>query len=148
MEGLPEVKGVQHRLVRAGRIEMHVAEAGEGPPLLLVHGWPQHWYCWRKLIGGLADEYRVICPDLRGLGWSDAPAAGYDKETLADDLLNLIDALGLRSVRYVGHDWGGWAGYLLALRAPERVERYLALNILHPWQTARRVAPHAWRFWY
>jgi pimeloyl-ACP methyl ester carboxylesterase len=138
MEALPEVPGVTHRRVRAGDIEMHVAEAGDGaggaggPPILLVHGWPQHWYAWRKLIPELAREYRVIAPDLRGLGWSDAPPDGYDKQTLADDLLNLLDALGLDRVQYVGHDWGGYAGYLLALRAPERIERLALLGIVTP----------------
>ncbi len=75
---LPHVDGVEHRWVDAGGLRMHVAEAGppDGPAAMLVHGWPQHWYEWRKLIGPLADAgHRVICPDLRGLGWTDAPPA-------------------------------------------------------------------------
>ena len=75
---------------------MHVAEAGSGPPLLLVHGWPQHWFCWRRVVPLLADRYRLIMPDLRGHGWSDAPR-GYDKEQLATDLLGLLDTLELDS---------------------------------------------------
>jgi pimeloyl-ACP methyl ester carboxylesterase len=144
MQGLPEVPGVSHRRVRAGAIEMHVAEAGEGPPLLLVHGWPQHWYAWRALIPELALEHRVICPDLRGLGWSDAPPGGYDKATLAGDLLNLMDALGLERASLAGHDWGGYAGYLLAQRAPERIERLAMLSIVTPGATRPRRVPSPW----
>src|SRR4051794_33022829 len=77
----PEVEGVEHRYVDAGGLRMHVAEAGpQGEPIMLLHGWPQHWYLWRDVIPPLAEEYRVIAPDLRGFGWSDAPPDGYDKE--------------------------------------------------------------------
>src|SRR5687767_14115632 len=78
----PEVQGVSHRFVDAGGLHMHVAEAGEGEPVVLLHGWPQHWYEWRRQIPALAQHYRVICPDLRGFGWTDAPASGYEKENL------------------------------------------------------------------
>jgi pimeloyl-ACP methyl ester carboxylesterase len=145
----PHVAGVEHRFVDAGGLRTHVAEAGEGEPIVMLHGWPQHWYEWRELIGPLAERYRVICPDLRGLGWTEAPPTGYEKEQLATDVLALLDELGLERVRLVGHDWGGWVGYLLCLRAPERVERYVALNILPP-----LIAPSArsllglWRLWY
>jgi pimeloyl-ACP methyl ester carboxylesterase len=63
---LPRVDGVEHRWVEAGGVRLHLAEAGEGEPLVLLHGWPQHWYEWREVIGPLAERYRVICPDLRG----------------------------------------------------------------------------------
>ena len=86
---LPELPGVEHRFVDAGGLRVHVAEAGSGDPLVLQHGWPQHWLAWSKLIPALAEDYRVICPDLRGLGWSDAPPEGYEKEQLASDLLAL-----------------------------------------------------------
>ncbi len=110
-----------------------MAEAGAGSPLLMVHGWPQHWWMWRKLIPALAEDHRVICPDLRGFGWSEAPAGNYSKETLAKDLIGLIDSLGLDRVRMVAHDWGGFAGFLACLLAPERFERYVALDVIHPW---------------
>jgi len=96
----------------------------------------------------LADRCRVIAPDLRGFGWSEAPREGYEKENLADDLLALLDELGLRRVKLVGHDWGGWLGFLLCLREPERFERYFSLNILPPWTSMKAMAPHLWRFWY
>lgn len=130
---LPEVPGISHSYVRAGGLSFHVAEAGEGEPLLMLHGWPQHWYMWRDLIPELARTYRVICPDLRGLGWSDAPPGGYEKETLANDMLNVMDALHLDRVKLVGHDWGGYTGFLMCLFHPERFERYVALAIVHPW---------------
>ena len=70
----PEIDGVTHRYVDLPGVRMHVAEAGGGPPILLLHGWPQHWWIWRKVIPALAENHRVICPDLRGFGWSEAPA--------------------------------------------------------------------------
>ncbi|MBW8060301.1 MAG: alpha/beta hydrolase [Solirubrobacterales bacterium] len=73
---------------------------------------------------------------------------GYEKENLASDVLAVLDELGLERVKLVGHDWGGWIGFLLCLRAPQRFSRYLALNILHPWLDLRKALPHAWRFWY
>jgi pimeloyl-ACP methyl ester carboxylesterase len=112
-----------------------VAEAGDGPPLLLLHGWPQHWWSFRALIPRLAERYRVLAPDLRGWGWSDAPPGDYAKPTFAGDVRALLDAEGLDRVRIVGHDWGGYAAFLLALEHPERVERMVALDIAPPWAT-------------
>jgi pimeloyl-ACP methyl ester carboxylesterase len=147
---MPEVAGVSHRWVEARGLRFHVAEAGEGDDVVLcLHGWPQHWYEWRRLLPALAESgHRVLAMDLRGFGWSDAPPSGYEKENLAEDALAVLDALGLERVKLVGHDWGGWIGFLLCLRAPERFERYLALNILPPWVETRKMLAHAWRFWY
>ena len=131
---LPAVAGVTHRHVDVGSISMHVAEAGSGPPLLLVHGWPQNWFCWHRVVPLLADRYRLIMPDLRGHGWSDAPRRGYDKEQLATDLLRLLDTMELDAVGYVGHDWGAWTGFLVSLRAPQRFSGLVALGIIHPFQ--------------
>jgi pimeloyl-ACP methyl ester carboxylesterase len=146
---LPELDGVEHRFIDAGGLRMHVAEAGAGEPVVLLHGWPQHWWEWRGLIPRLAESYRVICPDLRGFGWSDAPPRGYEKEQLADDVLALLDALDLDRVRLVGHDWGGYVGFLLCIRRPERFERFLALNTGHPFVPVDlRTVAAMWRFWY
>src|SRR3954449_3915504 len=147
---LPEVEGVSHRWVRARGIDFHIAEAGNGNDIVLcLHGWPQHWYEWRHLMPVLAAAgHRVLAMDLRGFGWSDAPPGGYEKENMADDVLAVLDELGIERVKLVGHDWGGWIGFLLALKAPQRFSRYLALNIVHPWVDVRNFAPHLWRFWY
>jgi pimeloyl-ACP methyl ester carboxylesterase len=132
---MPELAGARHRVVAAGGVGLHLAELGpeEAPPVLLVHGWPQSWWCWRRLAPLLADDHRLLMPDLRGHGWSEAPAAGYEKEQLARDLIALLDALGIDRVAYVGHDWGAFAGYLAAFAAPERIRALLALSIPHPW---------------
>jgi pimeloyl-ACP methyl ester carboxylesterase len=130
---LPHVDGVEHRWLEVGGVRLHVAEAGAGEPVVLLHGWPQHWYLWRDVIGPLAARYRVICPDLRGFGWSQAPRGRYDKETLAGDVIALIEGLGLERVRLAGHDWGGLVGFLTCLRRPDLVERFLVLNMIHPW---------------
>jgi pimeloyl-ACP methyl ester carboxylesterase len=148
---MPTVDGVSHRFVDVRGVRLHVAEAGapDAPPVVLLHGWPQHWYEWRKLIAPLAGEYRVLCPDLRGLGWSQAPSRGYHKEELARDMLALFDALDLQGVRLAGHDWGGWVGFLLCLFAPERVHSYVACNIAHPFSAATpRATAAMWRLWY
>ena len=100
---------------------------------MLVHGWPQHGWMWRRLLPSLSARYRVIRPDLRGAGASPAPRGAYAKEQLASDLLDLLDDLGLERVRLVGHDWGGMAGVLAALRAPWRFQRLVAMSIVHPW---------------
>jgi pimeloyl-ACP methyl ester carboxylesterase len=146
----PAVDGVRHRWVEARGLRFHLAEAGEGDDVVLcLHGWPQHWYEWRMLLPRLAAAgYRAVAMDLRGFGWSDAPRDGYEKENLADDVLAVLDAEGLDQVRLIGHDWGGWTGYLLCLKAPDRFSQYLALNIPPPWVNPRNVVPEMWRFLY
>ncbi len=146
----PDLDGVRHRYVNAGGLLTHVAEAGEGPPLVMLHGWPQHWWMWRELIGPLAEHRRVLCPDLRGFGWTDAPPGGYDPEIFATDLIALLDAIGISEpVDLIGHDWGGWTGFMLCLRHPERIRRLLALNIYHPFiRPTPRSFLALWRFWY
>ncbi len=133
--------GVSHRDVLVDGVRLHVAEAGDGPPLVLLHGWPQHWWCWRHLIPQLARDYRVIVPDLRGWGWSDAPEGHYDKATFVKDVLGLLDAEGLERVRLMGHDWGGYTAFLLALEQPSRIERMVALDIPPPFGLRPRLRP-------
>ncbi|MCW2991574.1 MAG: alpha/beta hydrolase fold protein [Solirubrobacterales bacterium] len=135
----PDLPGITHEWVDAGGLRTHVALAGppDAPPLLLVHGWPQHWWAWRFVIPEMAKTHRVIAPDLRGHGWTEAPSVGYEKEQLATDLLALLDAMGIDRVTWAGHDWGAWVGMLAALRAPERFERLLATCIPPPFSTRR-----------
>ncbi|MCW3023166.1 MAG: alpha/beta hydrolase fold protein, partial [Conexibacter sp.] len=129
----PQVAGVTHREVDLGDVRLHVAEAGQGPPLLLLHGWPQHWWSWRHLIPRLAETHRVIACDLRGWGWSSAPPGDYAKRTFARDVVAFLDAEGLDRVTLMGHDWGGYTAFLVALDHPARVERLVALDIAPPW---------------
>jgi pimeloyl-ACP methyl ester carboxylesterase len=132
----PPVAGIVHTDVRVDRCRWHVATAGdpEAPPIVLVHGWPQHWWAWRKIIPALAKEHRVYAPDLRGFGWSDAPRADYAKAALADDLLLLLDALEIERCTLVGHDWGGFTSWVAALKAPERFDRLVVMSINNPWE--------------
>jgi pimeloyl-ACP methyl ester carboxylesterase len=132
---MPEVGGVRHSWVHAGDLRVHLAEAGpqDAPPVLLLHGWPQHWYEWRHLVPLLGDRFRLLMPDLRGLGWTEVTTRGYEKDQLARDQLALLDTLGLDQIDLIGHDWGGYAGFLMCLLAPQRVRRYMPLNIITPW---------------
>lgn len=149
---VPEVPGVAHRFVELpGRgVRLHVAECGprSGPAVVLLHGFPQHWYAWRHVMPLLAEEYRVLAVDLRGFGWSEAPEGGYTSAGLADDVVALLDVLGLRRVHLVGHDWGAWLGFVVSLRDPGRIGRFVAVNMVHPWPRLRRLVPNLWRMWH
>jgi pimeloyl-ACP methyl ester carboxylesterase len=148
---MPHVDGVEHHHVQVGDVRIHYAEAGPagGSPVLLQHGWPQHWWIWRALIGPLSERgFRVIAPDLRGHGWSEKPAGDYRKDTLMRDIVGLLDQLGVERVRWVGHDWGAYVGLLAALRHPERIERLVGLSLPHPWQKERRLADVVGSGWY
>src|SRR5215213_8511844 len=107
----PPMKGATHNYADANGVRIHYAEAGDGPPLLLLHGWPQHHYMWRRVIEELRSNFRVIAPDLRGFGWSEAPGEGYDGDTFARDQIALLDALGIEKASFIGHDWGGWTTF-------------------------------------
>jgi pimeloyl-ACP methyl ester carboxylesterase len=150
---IPHVEGVEHRFVEANGIRVHVAEAGpEAPgrlPVLLLHGWPQHWYMWRRVLEGLGADARLLAPDLRGFGWTEAPGQGYDGETFAADQVGLLDALGIERALVIGHDWGGWTAMLLGLLHPDRVTRIIVCNAPHPWpRLSPRLAAESWRSWY
>ena len=120
------------RRVATNGVELQVAEDGDGPLVVLCHGWPELWYSWRHQLPVLAAAgYRVIAPDQRGYGGSDRPeaVADYDIVHLTDDLLGLLDAYGEDRATFVGHDWGAAVVWALARRAPERVERVAALSV-------------------
>lgn len=146
---LPEVAEATHRVIRANGVGLHVTEAGSGEAVVLLHGFPQHWYVWHRLIPSLAVRYRVIVPDLRGFGWSEAPPSGYDKETLARDVLALLDQLGIQQFRLAGHDWGAWVGALIALFQPKRVSRLVMMSQFLPFM---RLTPgwvaNFWHLWH
>jgi pimeloyl-ACP methyl ester carboxylesterase len=146
----PAIAGVRRSRVQARGVDFHLTEAGpaDGIPVLALHGWPQHHYEWRDLLADPPEGMRIIAPDLPGYGWSGPAPHRWQKEQVASDVLALLDQLGLKRVVLVGHDWGGWIGHLLALREPERFSAFLALNIIHPWQTPAGMLPHLWRFYY
>lgn len=147
---MPELEGVSHHFVEARGIKFHVAEAGTGSPVVLLHGWPQHWWCWRGVIPRLAEHHRVLAIDLRGHGWSETPDADYAKQTLADDVVAILDELGIGEFDLIGHDWGGWTGFILALQNQDRVKHYVALNIVSPWPDKPSFGALAsiWRIFY
>ena len=111
------------RYVDTGDLRQHVVTGGDGPPLLLIHGWPQTWYAWRLVMPTLARDFTVVAPDQRGCGLSGRPADGYDTGTLAGDLAALMDTLGHQRFAVAGHDTGMWIGYALAADHSGRVTR-------------------------
>ena len=123
----------EHAYAELGDVRLHYVTAGKGPAVVLLHGWPQTWYMWREVMSGLAPRYRVIAPDLRGLGDSSRPADGYDKKTLAQDVWHLVhDVLREESLFVVGHDWGGPTAFALAAQHREAVRRVAIFDVPIP----------------
>ena len=122
----------ESRYIDAGGLRMHAVIGGEGPPLLLVHGWPETWYAWRLLMPALAQEFEVIAIDQRGIGLTDMPEDGYDTGALAGDLIALMDALGHERFAVIGHDTGFAISYALAADYPDRVDRVVLAEIPGP----------------
>ena len=123
---------IEHRTIETNGIRMHVAEQGEGPVVVLCHGFPELWYSWRHQIGALAGAgYHAVAPDQRGYGGTDRPEAieEYDILHLTDDLLGLLDALGEERAVFIGHDWGAPVVWNLALRAPDRVRAVVGMSV-------------------
>jgi haloacetate dehalogenase len=116
-----------HRSVANG-IKMHYAEAGDGPPVVLIHGFPETWYAWRHQIPVLAQQYRLIVPDLRGYGATEKPASGYDKRSMANDIRGLMANLGIEKAAIVGHDRGARVGLRFCKDHPDAVARFAALD--------------------
>ncbi len=119
-----------HHTAPINGFRMHYVTAGAGYPLVFVHGWPQSWYEWRKIIPALAERFTIIAPDLRGLGDSGRPLTGYDKRTLASDVHALVRSLGYETIGLTGHDWGGAVAYYLAYDHPEMVKRLMILDMV------------------
>jgi pimeloyl-ACP methyl ester carboxylesterase len=122
-----------HRTVSAGGTRFHIAEAGEGPLVLLLHGFPEFWWSWHnQLVSLSAAGYRVAAVDLRGYGGSDKPPRGYDLVTLAGDAAGLVRALGEANAIVVGHDWGGLLAWTMAVYHPKVVQRLAVVSAPHP----------------
>lgn len=121
------IEPVSHT-VTANGIRQHYVEAGDGPPLVLLHGFPETHYAWRNQIPVLAQNYRVIVPDLRGYGATDKPAAGYDKRTMANDLRALIDKLSIERIALISHDRGARVATRFAKDHPDAVDRLVVMD--------------------
>jgi pimeloyl-ACP methyl ester carboxylesterase len=120
------------RYIDVGGLHLHAVIGGKGPPLLLVHGWPENWYAWRLLMPALASAFEIIAVDQRGIGLSGKPQEGYDTGTLARDMVALMEALGHEQFAVVGHDTGFAISYALAADHPERVARVVLAEIPGP----------------
>jgi pimeloyl-ACP methyl ester carboxylesterase len=118
----PVPPGFRSETAEVNGIRVHYVIGGQGEPMVLLHGWPQTWFEWHRVMPSLAEKYTVVVPDLRGAGDSDAPAGGYDKKTLAEDLRALLDKVGAGPAHLVGHDLGVMVAYAFAARYPERVK--------------------------
>src|ERR1700722_10720366 len=143
----PPIPGVRRSLHEARGVQFHVTEAGppDGRPVLALHGWPQHHYCYRDLLGEPPEGIRLIAPDLPGYGWSGPPRHRWAKEDVAYDVLALLGEMALERLLLVGHDWGGWISQLMVLREPDRFSALLTLGIPHVWNSPRTTFPHMWR---
>ena len=131
---------IEHRYAQLGDVRLHYVEVGEGPLVLLLHGFPQFWYMWRFQIPALAGAgFRVVAPDMRGYNLSEKPrgVSSYRVELLARDVEHLILACGEESAMVVGHDWGAAVAWVTAMMYPERVKRLGILNVPHPERFAR-----------
>ena len=119
---------ITHHNTTVNGIRLHYITAGQGKPLVLLHGYPQTHYAWHKVIPELAKSFTVIAPDLRGLGDSERPKVGYDKRTVAEDIYQLVRSLGYEKIYLVGHDYGGSTAYVLASEHPEMIERLVVIE--------------------
>jgi len=135
-----------HRDISANGIRLHAAEAGHGPLVLLLHGFPQFWWTWRAQLTAVAEAgFHVVAPDLRGYGASDKPPRGYDLPTLSADVAALVRALGEQDAVVVGHDWGGLLAWTTAALHPRSVRRLVVLSMAHPRRLRAGMADHRQR---
>lgn len=131
------IADVEHHAAYIGDVRLHYVTAGAGDPVVLLHGWPQTWWEWRRIIPALSSRYLVIAPDMRGLGDSSCPPTGYDKRTVANDIFQLVhENLNHRRIFLVGHDWGGVVAYALASAHPAMVRRLAILDVVIPFGNA------------
>jgi epoxide hydrolase 4 len=128
----PSDGSVEHRFVVANGLRFHTVQAGAGPLVLLLHGFPEFWYSWRHQLPVLSLQFRVVAVDLPGYNLTERPRHGYLLPRLVGDVAALIGALGYERAHVVGHDWGGVIAWTLGMYAPARVERLAILNAPHP----------------
>ena len=137
---------ITHHYFDTGDVVLHYARAGTGDPVVLLHGWPQSWYCWRKIMPVLAQRYTVIAPDLRGLGDSSRPLEGYDKRVIAEDIWKLTQHLRFDRYSLVGHDWGGPVAFCLAATHPVAIRRLVMLDTAVPGDGSGTFSQHGRRW--
>ena len=123
-----DIPAVRHHTARVNGLKMHYVEAGEGPLVLLLHGFPETWFCWRHQIPVLAEHYRVVAPDLRGYGETAKPVGGYDKRTMARDIIELMRHLGCPRAVVVGHDRGARVATWFAKDYPDATNRLVVMD--------------------
>lgn len=121
-----------NHLTEVNGVTLHYVEGGEGEPLILLPGWPETWWEFHKIMPELAKHYRVIAVDIRGMGGSSKPAGGYDKKTMAEDILALAKQLRLGKLNIVGHDIGAMVGYSFAANHPESIRSLVMMDVTHP----------------
>jgi epoxide hydrolase 4 len=143
----------KHEFIFSNKIKIHYVTAGEGPLVLLLHGFPQFWYTWRHQIPALAEHYHVVAPDLRGYGDTDKPQniSDYQSHILTADVAGLINSLGYEKAHVVGHDWGGSIAWKTALEHPQVIDRLAVLNCPHPHLFAKALQSNvrqALKSWY
>lgn len=141
----------QHRDIMTNGIRMHYVAQGEGPLIVLLHGFPEFWYSWRHQFPVLAElGYTVVAPDLRGYNESDKPRCGYAVANLLRDIVGLIKGLGHETAIIVGHDWGGALAWQFAMTYPQMTEKLIGLNAPPPWTFVRelRTAKQFTKSWY
>lgn len=139
------MSGIRHRKVAINGIELHLAEAGEGYPVILLHGFPELWYSWHNQLEALSESgFHAIAPDLRGFGESEGPeeTAQYSMKKLEEDVIGLLEALKVDSATVVGHDWGARIAWNCALDYPGRVDSVVAIGV--PWYPRGEVPPSEW----
>ena len=130
-----------HQMASVNGINIHYVTQGQGAPVILLHGWPEFWYSWRKQIPVLSDRFQVIAPDLRGFGYSDKPLSGYDTRTSASDIYELVRHLGHEQVSIVAHDIGARVAYRFTLDHEETVRRLALLDATPPMEQLGPQAP-------
>lgn len=127
---------------QSGDVKLHYVTAGEGPLVVLIHGFPDYWYTWREQIPALAEHFQVVALDMRGYNLSDQPEGveNYAMDKLVADIDALVDHLGREQATIVGHDWGGMVAWTYAMTHPEKTERLVILNLPHPKGLMRELA--------
>ena len=135
----------EHGYATVNGLKLHYLTMGSGFPMVMLHGWPQTSYCWRKIMPAMAERFTVVAPDLRGFGDSDKPDSGYEQRTLALDILKLMRSLGHERAVVVGQDWGGTLSYVIALEHPPFVDRLVVLDtVIRSLRHGKPFNPEIW----